>query len=336
MENSELVFTRDENTATKIRNFKRLSAMTSDGVKISFVEAGNLSGPPIIFVHGISQSWRSWEKQLSNPSLGEKFRLIAIDLRGHGDSQGAQGAVDIDGRSLPPLTPDKYNDGTPEGTARLWASDIAAVIASRGLSYVTLVGWSYGGAVVLDYLFTTRDFGLVNKAVLLATTPVIRPPGTADGGADQVFTERAIGALMHTIPVNPSASPPRENEPSEINRGLGEFVTACAADDSERAPASDCEIEPIVSFNLSTEPTVRMSIIARSFDYRPFLAQLPSEIQKNIKIITPLGDKVLQVSNTRTYWPSSSMEHHIVNAEGHLYFWRNPEDFHERLMSFIG
>ena len=81
---------------------------TSDGVTINFVETGNPAGPPILFVHGISQSWRSWTKQLNDEALRKKYRLIALDLRGHGESQGAQGAIDTAGRSLRPLVKIKF------------------------------------------------------------------------------------------------------------------------------------------------------------------------------------------------------------------------------------
>jgi non-heme chloroperoxidase len=327
---------RRDTAAEQATNLLRSNTQTSDGVTINFVETGNPAGPPILFVHGISQSWRSWEKQLDDGPLRDKFRLIALDLRGHGESQGAQGAVDTAGRSLPPLDPEKYNDGTPEGTARLWAGDIAAVIAARHLSNVTLVGWSYGGVVVLDYLATTADLGSISKAVLVATAPVVLPPGTADGGADQVFTERAIGALMRTLPVDPSSSPPQENAPSDIVGGLAELMRACASDDTGRPPMSDDEIEAMASRNALSGPDVRLGIISRSFDYRPFLAQLPGNMQESIKVITPSCDRVLQVSNISTYWPSSGIENHPVDGEGHFFFWRNPNDFNERLMRLIG
>jgi|SRR5690349_13822097 pimeloyl-ACP methyl ester carboxylesterase len=43
------------------------------------------TGRPILLVHGNSSSSRIWQKQLQGP-LGSKYRLIAIDLPGHGAS----------------------------------------------------------------------------------------------------------------------------------------------------------------------------------------------------------------------------------------------------------
>ena len=66
---------------------------TRDDVTIHVMETGNLSRSAVLFVHGISQSWRSWLAQFADPRLPERFRLVALDLRGHGESQGAFGAV---------------------------------------------------------------------------------------------------------------------------------------------------------------------------------------------------------------------------------------------------
>lgn len=46
------------------------------------------TGRPIVLIHGNSASSRVWQKQLEGP-LGAKYRLIAIDLPGHGDSAPA-------------------------------------------------------------------------------------------------------------------------------------------------------------------------------------------------------------------------------------------------------
>ena len=56
------------------------------GVQLHLVEAGNPSGRPIVFIHGISQCWLTWSRQL-NSDLANHYRLVAMDLRGHGLSE---------------------------------------------------------------------------------------------------------------------------------------------------------------------------------------------------------------------------------------------------------
>ncbi|MBK6466702.1 MAG: alpha/beta fold hydrolase [Rhodobacter sp.] len=61
----------------------RKFATTSDGLTLSYVEAGNPNGPPLVLLHGYSDNSRSWS--LLAPLLVDR-RLIMLDLRGHGGS----------------------------------------------------------------------------------------------------------------------------------------------------------------------------------------------------------------------------------------------------------
>jgi pimeloyl-ACP methyl ester carboxylesterase len=104
------------------------------GVQLHVVEAGNPDGRPILFIHGISQSWLAWSRQLDS-ELARDHRLVAMDLRGHGLSEKPR---------------DAYGD------SRLWADDVHAVIAGLNLDRPVLSGWSYGPLVMLDYV---RHYG---------------------------------------------------------------------------------------------------------------------------------------------------------------------------------
>ena len=104
------------------------------GVKLHVLETGNAKKRPIVFFHGFSQCSHAWIRQM-NSDLANTFRLIAVDLRGHGQSEK-------------PL--DGYAD------SRLWADDVRAVIQALDLDRPVLCGWSYGPLVILDYL---RHYG---------------------------------------------------------------------------------------------------------------------------------------------------------------------------------
>lgn len=103
-------------------------------VRLHVVDAGNPNGRPILFIHGFSQCWLAWTRQL-NSDLGDDFRLVALDIRGHGLSDKPQ---------------DAYSD------TQAWADDVDAVVQSLGLDGPILCGWSYGALVALDYL---RHYG---------------------------------------------------------------------------------------------------------------------------------------------------------------------------------
>src|SRR5215216_3679350 len=108
------------------------------GVQLHVVEAGNPRGRPIVFIHGLSQCWLAWSRQLRS-DLADDYRLVAMDLRGHGRSEKPRAG---------------YAD------ARLWADDVGAVIRALGLDRPVLCGWSYGALVILDYLRHRGEDGI--------------------------------------------------------------------------------------------------------------------------------------------------------------------------------
>ncbi|MBM3515602.1 MAG: alpha/beta hydrolase [Alphaproteobacteria bacterium] len=110
-------------------------------VPLAVIETGNRAGPPILFIHGYSQSTVSWERQLSDADLLKDFHLIAFDLRGHG-------------ASAKPTRPSDYG-------SEAWSGDVDAVIKAKAKRKPILVPWSYGGPVVMSYL---RHVGQSNIA----------------------------------------------------------------------------------------------------------------------------------------------------------------------------
>jgi len=104
------------------------------GTRIATYEYGNPDGPPILFIHGFNQCHLCWEKQFAGP-LAEDFRLVALDLRGHGNS----------GK---PEDPSAYTDQA------VWGADVHAAIAGLGLERPVIAGWSYGGHVINGYVET--------------------------------------------------------------------------------------------------------------------------------------------------------------------------------------
>jgi pimeloyl-ACP methyl ester carboxylesterase len=63
------------------------------GRRVNLIELG--SGPPIVFVHGLSGSWQNWLEQL--PVLARDHRVVAFDLPGFGASEMPAEQVSISG-----------------------------------------------------------------------------------------------------------------------------------------------------------------------------------------------------------------------------------------------
>ena len=100
----------------------------SPGVRVHYTDEGNREGRTLILVHGFAASvhaWRPWIERLSTD-----YRLVAIDLPGHGLTE----------------TPDGYR-ATLEGNAAL----VDALAERVGAQTFVLAGNSMGGAVSLAY-----------------------------------------------------------------------------------------------------------------------------------------------------------------------------------------
>jgi len=53
------------------------------GIQLHLLEAGNPTGRSIVFIHGFSQCSLAWARQM-NSELANEYRLVAMDMRGHG------------------------------------------------------------------------------------------------------------------------------------------------------------------------------------------------------------------------------------------------------------
>ena len=60
------------------------SVALGDGVSLAYVSMGNAAGPPVVLIHGYTDSARDWVPLI--PYLSPRFHLILVDIRGHGRS----------------------------------------------------------------------------------------------------------------------------------------------------------------------------------------------------------------------------------------------------------
>jgi pimeloyl-ACP methyl ester carboxylesterase len=172
------------------------------GLRLHVREWGKADGRPILFIHGLSQNHLSWARQYDS-QLADQFRLVAYDLRGHGMSQA-------------PREPEHYTD------SHLWADDVQAIIDQLRLDRPVLVGWSYGGFVICDYV---RAYGedrigaidLVGGGVTLgpAAFGTLIGPGFLDHFADVIAEDlpsniRGVRGLVKAWPAKPY--PPEDIE----------------------------------------------------------------------------------------------------------------------------
>lgn len=114
-----------------------------NGVRLSYVEQGDASGVPVLMLHGITDSRRSFELVL--PHLPGSMRAIALSQRGHGDSSR-------------PETGYRPQD---------FAGDLAAFMSALHLGSGVVVGHSMGASIAqrfaIDYPERTLALVLIGS-----------------------------------------------------------------------------------------------------------------------------------------------------------------------------
>jgi non-heme chloroperoxidase len=124
----------------------------SNGVTIRYMEQGDPNGIPIVMLHGYSDSWQSFARVL--PAFPDRFRLIAVDLRGHGGSD---------------RPPSRF------GIADM-ADDVARLLVALDLERATLIGHSMGSFVAREA--ARRAGRRVHRLVLVGSAPRLLNEGT--------------------------------------------------------------------------------------------------------------------------------------------------------------
>lgn len=106
----------------------RRGSYASRGLALSYLEWGAPDAPCLVLLHGGLEHAHAWDHLA--PALARKWRVIAPDLRGHGDS-----------------------DWSPGGDYAVldYASDLAALLDTLGIVRAALVGHSLGGAVAAAF-----------------------------------------------------------------------------------------------------------------------------------------------------------------------------------------
>jgi pimeloyl-ACP methyl ester carboxylesterase len=98
---------------------------SADGVPVAY-EARGAGSPALVFVHGWSCDRSYWEGQLE--PFSRDFRVVAVDLAGHGES----------------------GLGREAWTIEAFGRDVAAVVEALGLERTILIGHSMGGDAIVE------------------------------------------------------------------------------------------------------------------------------------------------------------------------------------------
>jgi len=152
-------------------------ALSYDGVKIFYLAEGS-GEEVIILIHGLGENHETWKEQI--PFLKNlDFKVLALDLRGHGSSEIPKKKIEMED----------------------FAEDVLAVLKNEGVEKVNCIGYSMGALVVLETYKKRPD--IFKKIVLEAFIPQYPPAQTEvliNMSMDEIASQVAEYAVWREAP----------------------------------------------------------------------------------------------------------------------------------------
>ena len=173
----------------------------SSGVSIRYIDQG--TGKPIVLVHGFGDSVEIWVARGVLQDLVKDYRVIALDMRGHGKSG-------------------KPHD--PKAYGREMALDIVRILDHLDIDRAHIIGYSLGGMMTSQLLTLHPERFLT--ATLVAGTGLLQWTPVMERNAEQEASERERECVSRTMIYR--YSPPGLPKPSEEN--IKAQSGACFAD----------------------------------------------------------------------------------------------------------
>ncbi|WP_428540135.1 alpha/beta fold hydrolase [Rhodopila sp.] len=177
-------------------------------MRFHFLEWGRPDAPPIVLLHGGHQSAHSWD--LVSLHLAQRYRVLALDQRGHGDSEWARDVL--------------YSNHE-------MSLDAEAFISAMGLHRPLLIGHSMGGRNAM--LLIRRDPALPRAAVIVDVGPELSDKGrsviTGFVQVNQEFDdlEHFVSNVRKYDPYRPREHIERTVKYNMLQRADGKFVSKC-------------------------------------------------------------------------------------------------------------
>ncbi len=266
--------------------YKPIAVKTPDGLIISAQEWGNPAGAEILFIHGFSQSHLSWIRQVDS-ELAREFRIVTYDLRGHGNSDK-------------PLDAASYRD------SKAWGDEVQAVMDAAGLKRPVLVGWSYAGRVISDYLAT-------HGASRIAGIDFVDAPIKVDPAL--------IGDNLKNLPLMAS-----EDLATNI-KATRDFLHGCFS----RQPSAD-DYETMLAFNMMVLPKVRAGLSGRPLD----ATEMMSKLKVPVLVTHGAEDRNARLGAgqyTASVIPGATLS--VYEGIGHSPFYEDAPRFNRELAAFV-
>ena len=264
---------------------------TQDEAKIYYEDHGK--GQPIVLVHGWLCSSKFWQKNA--PELAKEFRVVTLDLRGHGNSSKT-----LNGHTI-----------------AQYGRDVRAVVDWLDLRNFTMVGWSLGGSVVLSYYEQFGKDGRLKSLGVVDSSPFPFSPAEWNNHSLKNYKYDAMNANFFAL-----ASDPKK------------FATAFAGRMFKQKP-SDSDIDWVVTELTKTPPWIAIAIysdfVASNYAKTLPTLKIPLLVLAADSGVFPqgmaMGKALAALAPRGTFVP--------VEDGGHILFYEQPQKFNSTLAAFV-
>jgi pimeloyl-ACP methyl ester carboxylesterase len=146
------------------------------GVRMHYRDEGQPSGPPLLLIHGFSASVHTWEPWVAR--LGDEYRVISIDLPGHGLTRAPAGY---------------------QASIEAFRDAVREFATTQNLTHFAVAGSSMGGNVAWEYALAFPD--QVDALILVAASgwPEDRAGLEQDPPIFQVLRNPVLGPLLRDL-----------------------------------------------------------------------------------------------------------------------------------------
>jgi non-heme chloroperoxidase len=270
-------------------------------IQLHKIEAG--SGQTLLFVPGWSQSAQMFEKQLAG--LKAHYRVLAVDMRGHGDSPKPTSGYRI---------------------ARL-ALDLRQFIVAHGLNNIVLAGHSMGASVIWSYL---EQFGVdriaklvfIDQAAMVTNGMGLSGEAAKETGA--AFTPETLYATANAVAASQAAV---------VDGFKPAFFSPMISE-------ADVQFNKTQTLKMPAIYAARLLLDHCTQDWRDVITDVVPALQRPTLVIGGALGTIFPPESQQ--WiarqiPGARLSIFSAAERGsHFMFWENPDKFNAEVRAFVG
>jgi pimeloyl-ACP methyl ester carboxylesterase len=271
------------------------------GLDLNYVKKGQ--GRTLLLVPGWSQTAKCYEKQIDG--LSDRYRVIAVDMRGHGDSPKPSTGYRI----------------------ALFAADLHDFILAHDLSDIALGGHSMGASIIWSYL---EQFGAdrIAKLIYIDQAPMVTNGFGIEGAA-----LKETGAAHTPVSLYATAGAIISNQAAVLDGSKHAFFSPSISD-------ADVVFNKAEALKMPAEYAARLLVDHGTQDWRDVITDLLPTLRRPTLVVGGALGTLFPPESQE--WiaakiPGAKLVMFSAEERGsHFMFWENPAKFNAVVREFPG